>query len=104
MIKRIENWLNRRTAFLGNPHAENLAVLLVPLLLGLLSVALGQDEGWDMRNYHLYNAYAVLHGRVGFDFAPGGFQSYFNPTLELPYFLLTSWLAPQLVAFIFGAV
>jgi len=104
MIKRIENWLNRRTAFLANPHAENLAVLLVPVLLGLLSVALGQDEGWDMRNYHLYNAYAVLHGRVGFDFAPGGFQSYFNPTLELPYFLLTSWLSPQLVAFIFGAV
>ncbi|WP_395403806.1 hypothetical protein ACHMW6_33855 [Pseudoduganella sp. UC29_106] len=104
MINNIESWLNRRTAFLTNPRAETLAMWLVPLLLGLLSVALGQDEGWDMRNYHLYNAYAVLEGRVGFDFAPGGFQSYFNPTLELPYFLLTSWLAPQLVAFIFGVV
>lgn len=104
MISTIESWLVRRTAFLAHRRAETLAVWFVPLLLGLLSVALGQDEGWDMRNYHLYNAYAVLEGRVGFDFAPGGFQSYFNPTIELPYFLLTSWLAPQLVAFIFGAV
>ena len=104
MTTAIETWLDRRTVFLSQARTQALAPWLVPLLLGLLSVLLGQDEGWDMRNYHLYNPYALLHGRVGFDLAPAGFQSYFNPTLDLPYYLLTNWLPPQLVAFVMGAV
>ena len=80
------------------------AAWLVPLLLGLLSVALGQDDGWDMRNYHLYNPHALLHGRHGLDLAPAGFQTFFNPALDLPYYLLTSWLPPKAVAFVLGVL
>jgi len=78
------------------------AAWLVPLLLGLLSVALGQDDGWDMRNYHLYNVYALFNGRMDLDISPAGFQTYFNPALDIPYYVLTQWLPPKAVAFIFG--
>ncbi|MYM70282.1 hypothetical protein GTP45_26255 [Pseudoduganella sp. FT55W] len=80
------------------------ALLLVPLLLGLLSLSSGQDDGWDMRNYHLYNVHALLNGRIGFDLSPAGFQSYFNPTLDLPYYYLNQWLPPRAVGFVLGAL
>jgi len=59
------------------------------LLFGVLcSISHKQDASWDLRNYHLYNAWAMLHGRLALDLAPAGLQSYFNPLLDLPYFLL----------------
>ncbi|MYM21067.1 hypothetical protein GTP46_00185 [Duganella sp. FT135W] len=95
-------WFARRTNFLTHPQAGRWSMLVIPLLLGLLSLASGQDDGWDMRNYHLYNAHALLNGRIGFDFSPAGFQSYFNPTLELPYYYLNQWLPPRAVGFVMG--
>jgi hypothetical protein len=91
----IAAWLDRRTAFLTRPGAVRAAMLLVPLLFGLVSLGLGQDENWDLKNYHLYNAYSLMNGRLGFDLAPGQWQSYFNPTLDLLYYgLLTALPAP----------
>lgn len=59
------------------------------LLLGALgSVLQKQDASWDLRNYHLYNAWAMLHGRQSLDLAAAGMQSFFNPLLDLPYYLL----------------
>ena len=63
-MMRPDAWFVRRTAFLEQPHAGRWALLLVPLLLGLLSLLAGQDDGWDMRNYHLYNVHALLGGRI----------------------------------------
>lgn len=63
--------------------------LPICLLLGVLgSVLLKQDASWDLRNYHLYNAWAMLHGRHSLDLAAAGLQGYFNPLLDLPYYLL----------------
>ncbi len=63
--------------------------LLACLSFGaLLSVLRGQDANWDLKNYHLYNAWAWLHGRLALDLAPAGLQSFFNPLLDVPYFLL----------------
>ena len=42
--------------------------------------------------------------RIGFDLAPAGFQSYFNPTVELPYYFLNRWLTPPLAGFALGAL
>ena len=46
--------------------------LLLPILLmavgGLFSVYMGQDVNWDLLNYHLYNPFAFLHGKIGQDF------------------------------------
>ncbi|NGZ82772.1 cytochrome d ubiquinol oxidase subunit II [Duganella aceris] len=103
-LAALDAWCARRTAFLNHPRAGLVAAVLAPLLLGLVSLASGQDDGWDMRNYHLYNVYALLNGRIGFDLAPGAFQSYFNPTLELPYYLLNRCLPPRLAGFCMGAL
>ncbi|MET0331737.1 MAG: hypothetical protein ABW154_09945 [Dyella sp.] len=80
----------------------SLWLLLVCLTIGaLLSITLGQDASWDLKNYHLYNAFAFLHGRTYRDLAAAGMQSFFNPLPDLPYYLLgTSVLErwPRLLA------
>lgn len=68
---------------------QPLARLAACLLLGALAgIAWGQDANWDLRNYHLYNAWAFLHDRDARDLAAAGMQSFFNPLLDLPYYLL----------------
>jgi hypothetical protein len=94
----------RRTARLAHPGAARIAVWLVPLLFGLLSLALGQDDNWDMKNYHWYNPYALLHGRLDLDMAPGQWQSYFNPLIDVPYYVLNALLPAPVVGFLMGCV
>ncbi len=54
----------------------------------LLAAALsGTDDSFDLRNYHLYNGYALLHGRLGFDLAPAQLQTFYAPTLDALYFV-----------------
>lgn len=85
---------------------RNAGVLLACLVLGgVLSVVLGQDANWDLRNYHLYNAWALFHGRWEVDLFAAGIQSYFNPLLDIPYY----WLAwgplehyPRRLSFLMG--
>ncbi len=65
------------------------ALLVLSLGVGAaVSIWLGQDANWDLKNYHLYNAFSVLAGRLDTDLLAAGLQSYFNPTLDLPYVLL----------------
>ncbi|MES2262029.1 MAG: hypothetical protein V4724_26205 [Pseudomonadota bacterium] len=89
-------------AWLDRAATARAACWLAPFLCGLVSMALGQDVNWDLSNYHLYNAYALLNGRIGFDLAPAQFQSYFNPTLDLLYYGLIHALPPQGAAFVMG--
>ena len=103
-VAALAAWCARRTAFLSAPGATARAALCVPLLFGLASMLLGQDSNWDLRNYHLYNGYAVLNGRVGFDLAPAAFQTYFNPALDVFYHLLNGALPPRLAGFVMGAL
>ena len=57
--------------------------------LTLLAVLhLGQDRNWDLANYHLYNPHALLGGRYGFDIAPAQLQTWHNPMLDVPLYLL----------------
>jgi hypothetical protein len=87
---------------LGDPITTKRARWLVPVLFGLLSVWLGADSNWDLFNFHLYNPFAFLHGKLATDLAPAGVQSYFNPLLDLPYYLmLVHWPGP-LTGFIMG--
>ncbi|WP_175023255.1 glycosyltransferase 87 family protein [Rugamonas rivuli] len=100
----IGRWYDRRTARFNRPGALRHAAWLAPLLFGALSLLLGQDNNWDLRNYHLYNAYALLNGRIGFDLSPGQWQSYFNPTLDLLYYGLNRALPAPLAGFAMGAL
>ncbi|CTP88493.1 glycosyltransferase 87 family protein [Xanthomonas graminis] len=101
--QRLLRALDRRFAFhrRGNVIAAGLAVAL---LGGLLSLLLGQDANWDLRNYHLYNGYAALHGRLGVDLAPAQLQSYFNPLLDVLHYALMSGLPAPLAGFAMGAL
>jgi len=72
---------------------QSRALLPLCLVIGAaLSVLHGQDASWDLQNYHLYNAWALLHDRTGRDLTAAGMQSFFNPLLDLPYYLLGSGL------------
>jgi hypothetical protein len=76
----------------------------VTLAWGWAAVALGKDTGWDFCNYHWYDAYAFLNGRLGLDLAVAHHATYYNPLIHVPFYLLatagTSWLA----LFYLGAV
>src|SRR5258708_32911705 len=62
------------------------------------------DGNWDLRNYHYYNAYALLNGRLAWDIAPAMLQTYHNPLLELPfYFLVQADVAPRVISFLLAA-
>jgi Glycosyltransferase family 87 len=72
---------------------------------GTLSWWLGQDINWDLKNYHLYNPYALLEGRLTTDSVPASLQSFFNPLADIPYFILATKLLvrlPRLLAFLQG--
>jgi hypothetical protein len=71
---------------------------------GLGSLALRLDANWDLKNYHYYNAYAFLNGRLGWDVAPAQLQTYYNPLMDLPfYFLVNAVASPRAVAFAMAA-
>jgi hypothetical protein len=75
------------------------------LVSGCVSLLLGQDANWDLKNYHIYNAWSFLNERHSVDVAAAGIQTYFSPYLDLPYYYLSIELFPEnpkTVAFIFG--
>jgi hypothetical protein len=81
--------------------------LLLCCGFGLLSVAMGPDNNWDLRFYHLYAPWAYLHNRYVFDIGPAQYQGFFNPTSDFLFYALTSSRlnnTPRLVSFIMGFV
>ncbi|MBV9571371.1 MAG: hypothetical protein JO056_09035 [Alphaproteobacteria bacterium] len=70
-------------------------------------VALGKDMSWDFRNYHWYIPYAFLHGRMNFDVAVSHQATYYNPILDIPFYLLArhapSWFALGALGAVQGA-
>lgn len=84
--------------------AHDAAVLaLACLIAGLGSILAGQDANWDLRNYHLYNPWAWLTGRYGFDLAPAQAQTFHNPLLDVPFYAMVAadW-PPRAIAFAMG--
>lgn len=77
---------------------------MISALCGIISVFRGQDTNGDVWNYHLYNAYAWLNGRLGYDIGPAGAHSYFNPYLDVFSYYIIFHTKPILAAFIFGSL
>lgn len=86
----------------GNRRGIANASVAVSLLCALLSLLRGQDANWDLRNYHVHNAWALLQGRLGIDLAPAQMQSYFVPLLDVPYFLLVQHAPAPLAGVLLG--
>ncbi|MBV9062580.1 MAG: hypothetical protein JOY77_06595, partial [Alphaproteobacteria bacterium] len=70
-------------------------------------VSLGKDMSWDFRNYHWYIPYAFLHHRMGFDVSVAHQATYYNPLLDIPFYLLAtharSWFALAVLGAVQGA-
>jgi hypothetical protein len=76
---------------IARKHLVVPAVTLGSLLAGALYTWFtGEDINWDRRNYHEYGAFALLNGRFDVDVAPGGFQTFLNPSAYLPAYVLFS--------------
>src|SRR5204862_3111527 len=98
---------SRRHSFMPVPSQPNRSPWLAPpelLFLGvvvlcwaLFVIWLGKDTSWDFRNYHWYIPYAFLNGRSGFDVSVAHQATYYNPFLDIPFYLLAththSWIA-----------
>src|ERR1700689_2383298 len=87
--------------------ARWLAIILLgaaPFAFGALVIALGQDANWDLRNYHWYNAYAFLNGRYGFDLLPSQTPWFYNPLIDVPFYLLATHVPARAAGFALGFV
>lgn len=76
------------------------------VLVGLISVRLGQDVSWDLRNYHFYNPYMLLTGRIKYDILPAQIQTFFNPLMDVPFFVFIYYLKipPIIFGFLWGGL
>ena len=69
-------WIARRLRLAADGIASRpagaacLAMLAVCLICGLLSLHMKQDDSWSLQNDHLYNAFALLDGRLARVWAP----------------------------------
>lgn len=86
------------------PRIRLFLFLLAPLLFGFAAIHLGMDANWDLRNYHYYNAWAFLTDRYARDVAVAQIPSFYNPIIDIPYFLLAQHLPARLLAFLLGAL
>jgi hypothetical protein len=81
-------------------------VFLVAVILAwsVFVVLHGKDMSWDFRNYHWYIPYAFLHGRLGFDVAVAHQATYYNPFLDVPFYLLATHLPSWFALGVLGGV
>src|SRR5689334_21439544 len=79
----------------------------VILTWAVFVVILGKDTSWDFRNYHWYIPYAFLNGRLGFDIAVAHIATFYNPLVDVPYYLLAAhtpaWFAIGTMGAVQGA-
>lgn len=79
-------------------------MILFTTLSGFFAIYLGQDVNWDLRNYHYYNPYALLHNEIEDDFAPGQIQTFQNPMIDLPFYYFVNNYDAKEVTFILGFI
>jgi hypothetical protein len=60
--------------------------------VALAASGMGSDNNFDLRAYHLYNAFAALNGKFGYDLFPTGMQTFFVPTTDLLFYAARSAL------------
>lgn len=88
---------------------KNLNLPAIVILGSVLAGALyawfvGEDINWDWRNYHEYGAFALLNSRFGIDVAPAGIQTFLNPLVYVPAYLLRHGVGAPLWGILLGAV
>jgi hypothetical protein len=79
-------------------------VWIVPLLVGMAAAILPPDANIDLANYHFYNPWAFVTGRGGQNFFPSNLQAFFNPLIDVPFYLANTVLPGRAVSFLLGLV
>jgi hypothetical protein len=79
-------------------------LLLAPPAYGLLTLAFGMDANWDLRNYHWYNGYAMLTGRIGRDLLAAQMPTFYSPFLDVPFYWLATHLPARVAGFLWGTL
>ena len=87
-------------------HASRLSgaatLALFVVVAGCAALAKGQDANWDLQNYHYYDPWALVHGRLlGFDVVAAQLQTFHNPALDLVFYAMIAadW-PPRVAAFV----
>ena len=84
---------------------SNRWILLIACLAGGLgALHYGFSLEWDLLNYHLYDPHALLSGRMAIDVAPAQQQTYLNPALFIPMYLVFKTFGTAVLVFIIGAI
>ena len=81
-----------------------MTLILLPILFGIVAIILGQDNSWDLRNYHYYNPHAFLTGRFHTDIQVAQDNTYFNPTLDFLFLGLIENFSPKTATFLMGFI
>lgn len=71
---------------------------------GMGALHFGFALEWDLLNYHLYNPHALVSGRQLIDVAPAQQQSFLNPALHLPMYLVFRYLDSAILVFVTGLI
>lgn len=87
-----------------NRKKDILLLLAFLMISGILTLSLGQDKSIELQLYHYFNVHSFLTHRMSQDIVPCGIQSYFNPILDIPYYLLSKYLNnyPRIFVFLQG--
>jgi hypothetical protein len=80
--------LAARQPWIGPALGQWLGAVALASCVLLAAASAGPDASWDLRNYHLYNGYAWLDGRIGTDLDPAQMQTFYSPLLDIAYVLL----------------
>lgn len=94
------------TIFKNNSKINALSKLVFFIILGgVVSICRGQNSGWDLINYHIYNVWSLINHRNNVDIFASGVQGTFSPYLDFIYY----WIGfkslnnyPFIVAFLAG--
>lgn len=85
------------------------AIVIVTLIAiamlagGLGALSYGFTLDWDLLNYQLYNPHALLTGRSAIDVAPAQLQTFLNPALHFPLYLMFRYAGPEVTIAVIGA-
>lgn len=84
---------------------QSIILFILMVLTGCYALHIGQDSNWDLRNYHWYNAYSLIHQRFDIDIAAAGKSTYNNPLLDLVnYFIIQFYQKSRSAEFALGTL
>jgi hypothetical protein len=90
----------------GSRYAPAEYVFLAVVVLGwaVMVASAGKDPSWDFRNYHWYIPYAFLNGRMALDVSVAHQATFYNPLLDVPFYLLATHTHAWFALGVLGAV